>query len=172
MVRPRTFRPRKVILYDINGRPVLKANLARHKRVQIPDDSSPANWPLVPGDYKLFFPDSGSRMEFALKDVRLKKGKIAECGQASACPMCKGRMFGQLRLAAAVLNRSVIALCLLWAGQIGWAADLMPRQVLTHADGERFWVAQSTKSLVRRNRLHYPLRSAPGRGWEVATTYP
>jgi hypothetical protein len=71
-----TLRPRRVILYDANGRPVLKANLSLDKRVQIPGDPNTQNWPLVPGDYKLFFPDSGSRMEFSLKDVRLNKGKV------------------------------------------------------------------------------------------------
>ena len=71
-----SLRPRKVILYDVNGRPVLRASLSQVRKVQMVDESNSANWPLVPGDYKLFFPDSGSRMEFALKDVRLKKGKI------------------------------------------------------------------------------------------------
>jgi hypothetical protein len=73
-----SLRPRRVILYDANGRPVLVADLSLtlQKRVPIPDETNTNNWPLVPGDYKLFFPDSGSRMEFSLKDVRLNKGKI------------------------------------------------------------------------------------------------
>jgi hypothetical protein len=71
-----TLRPRKVILYEANGRPVLKAELSQDKKVQVPNEPDPNRWPLVPGDYKLFFPDSGSRMEFSLKDVRLNKGKV------------------------------------------------------------------------------------------------
>ena len=67
-----TLRPRRVVLYDRDGRPVLQAQLAKDTRVQVPDEP-PANWPLVAGDYKLFFPDSGSSMEFTLKDVRLYK---------------------------------------------------------------------------------------------------
>lgn len=67
-----SLRPRKVILYDSNGRPVLKADLSMDKPVQVAD-ARPADWPVVAGDYKLFFPDSGSRMEFSLKDVSLFK---------------------------------------------------------------------------------------------------
>jgi outer membrane lipoprotein-sorting protein len=67
-----TLRPRRVILYDSNGRPVLKADMSMDRKVQVPD-TNPNDWPLVPGDYKLFFPDSGSRMEFSMKDVRLYK---------------------------------------------------------------------------------------------------
>lgn len=68
----RTLRPRRVIIYDANGRPVLQADLSMDKKVQAPEED-PANWPLIAGDYKLFFPDSGSRMEFMLKDVMLHK---------------------------------------------------------------------------------------------------
>lgn len=72
-----TLRPRRVILYDGNGRPVLRAALSMDKPVRMPQ-GKPADWPLVPGDYKLFFPDSGSRMEFTLNDVALqhKVGRI------------------------------------------------------------------------------------------------
>lgn len=67
-----TLRPRRVTLYDANGRPVLKASLSMDVRVQMPSGSSD-DWPVMPGDYKLFFPDSGSTMEFSLKDVRLQR---------------------------------------------------------------------------------------------------
>lgn len=72
-----TLRPRRVILYDARGRPVLRADLSHDTRVRVPDQS-PNDWPLVPGDYKLFFPDSGSRMEFTFRDVRLynKPGRV------------------------------------------------------------------------------------------------
>jgi hypothetical protein len=67
-----TLRPRRVILYDPNGRPVLKAELSSDKQVAV-EDQPQSDWPSVAGDYKLFFPDSGSRMEFSLKDVRRSK---------------------------------------------------------------------------------------------------
>jgi len=67
-----TLRPRRVVLYDLEGRPVLDARLSKDVKVTV-DGQGATNWPLVAGDYKLFFPDSGSRMEFTLKDVRLEK---------------------------------------------------------------------------------------------------
>ena len=72
-----TLRPRRIILYDQHGRPVLRAALSLDKHVRMAE-GKPADWPLVPGDYKLFFPDSGSRMEFSLNDVALehKVGRV------------------------------------------------------------------------------------------------
>ena len=67
-----THRPRRVVLYDANGRAVLRADLSMDTKVQVPGED-PKDWPVVAGDYKLFFPDSGSRMEFTMKDVRLYK---------------------------------------------------------------------------------------------------
>lgn len=79
-----TLRPRRVILYDADGRPVLRAALLMDKRVDV-GEGAPGDWPLAPGDYKLFFPDSGSRMEFSLKDVRLERkiGRIVLPNAAS-----------------------------------------------------------------------------------------
>lgn len=68
----KTVRPRQVILYDADGRPVLRAKLSYDMRVEVPD-RVPEQWPLVAGDFKLFFPDSGSHMEFTFTDVRLYK---------------------------------------------------------------------------------------------------
>ena len=65
-------RPRRVILYDANGRAVLRADLSMDTKVQVPGED-PKTWPVMAGDYKLFFPDSGSRMEFTVKDARLYK---------------------------------------------------------------------------------------------------
>ena len=68
----RSKRPRRIFLYDVNGRPVLQADLSMDVRVQVPD--APQNtWPIVPGDYKLFFPDSGSKMEFTVTEALLYK---------------------------------------------------------------------------------------------------
>lgn len=65
-------RPRRVVLYDPDGRPVVAAQLSHDVRVQVPGED-PAGWPVMAGNFELFFPDSGSRMEFTLKDVRLYK---------------------------------------------------------------------------------------------------
>jgi hypothetical protein len=72
-----TLRPRWVVLYDVTGKPVLKADLSHDVKVRVPDQPGD-RWPVMAGDYKLFFPDSGSRMEFTLKDVRLytKPGRV------------------------------------------------------------------------------------------------
>lgn len=67
-----THRPRRVILYDADGRAVLRADLSMYTRVQVPQED-PKGWPEMAGDFKLFFPDSGSRMEFTMTDVRLYK---------------------------------------------------------------------------------------------------
>jgi hypothetical protein len=67
-----TLRPRRVMLYDADGRPAVDARLSNDVRVQVPNVPA-ANWPMVAGDFRLFFPDSGSRMEFTLRDVRLYK---------------------------------------------------------------------------------------------------
>lgn len=66
-----TLLPRKVLLYDANGRPILRANLSNHKAVQT-DAEPPARRPVIATDYQLFFPDSGSRMTLRLSDMRLQ----------------------------------------------------------------------------------------------------
>jgi len=68
-----TKQPRRVLLYDSNGRNVLRADLSMPTKVQL--EGTPQNqWPTMPGDYKLFFPDSGSRLEFTLTEPKLNNG--------------------------------------------------------------------------------------------------
>jgi hypothetical protein len=67
-----TLRPRRVVLYDANGKPVLDARLSNDLHVRVPNEPV-AGGPLVAGNFRLFFPDSASRMEFTLKDVQLFK---------------------------------------------------------------------------------------------------
>lgn len=67
-----TLRPRRVILYDADGRPVLYARLSHDMTVRDPERPA-GEGPMIAGDYRLFFPDSGSRMEFTFTDVRLYK---------------------------------------------------------------------------------------------------
>jgi hypothetical protein len=68
----KTIRPRRVVVYAEEGRPVLDAELAHDLRVSVPN-VPPDSWPMVVADYRLFFPDNGSHMEFSLKDVMLFK---------------------------------------------------------------------------------------------------
>jgi hypothetical protein len=67
-----TLRPRRIVIYDFDGQPRLDAHLTSDKPVQSPEIPQ-AQWPLVAGDFKLFFPADGSHMEFTLKDIRLFK---------------------------------------------------------------------------------------------------
>jgi hypothetical protein len=67
-----TKRPIKVFLFDDNGRIVLSARLDKHKPVEVPGLAK-EQWPVVATDYRLSFPDSGSRMHLVLDDVRLKR---------------------------------------------------------------------------------------------------
>lgn len=71
-----TKRPRFVLLYDANGRVALRADLSLFK--QVPLEGQPkAQWPWVPTDYKLMFPDSGSTMEFTLSDDMVLRNGVA-----------------------------------------------------------------------------------------------
>ena len=71
-----TKRPTRIALFDANGRPVLHALLTKHKAVEL-QDVAKAEWPVVPGVYRLFFPESGSRLTLELGDVALtSSGRI------------------------------------------------------------------------------------------------
>lgn len=66
-----TLLPRKVLLFDRNGRVVLRANLSAHQAVEI--DGKPQNeWPKVATAYDLLFPDTGSSMNVRLSDMVVK----------------------------------------------------------------------------------------------------
>ncbi len=66
-----TKRPRRVLLYDPHGRVVLRGDLGAYR--QLPVEGQPkAQWPTVPGDYKLRFPDSGSRLQFTFDSAELR----------------------------------------------------------------------------------------------------
>jgi hypothetical protein len=70
-----TLLPRKVILYDDNGRAVLIAQVSDFDRL-----GSGTAAPLVPTRYDLFFPDTGSKMSFVLRDEVLTKNGIPHPG--------------------------------------------------------------------------------------------
>jgi hypothetical protein len=67
-----TLRPRRIVIYDFEGQPKLDARLTSDKPVESPGIPQ-SQWPVVAGDFKLYFPDDGSHMEFTLKDIRLYK---------------------------------------------------------------------------------------------------
>ena len=68
----RTKLPTRVMLYDVNGRVVLRAELGDHKAVEV-KDLPRAQWPKVANSFRLFFPDNGTRMELDLREVMLDK---------------------------------------------------------------------------------------------------
>src|SRR5262249_24483323 len=59
--------PKAVLLYDADGRVILRAYLADHQPVRT-DDVPREQWPMVATSYRLFFPDSGSVVQFSLKE--------------------------------------------------------------------------------------------------------
>ena len=63
-------RPKLIRLYDANGRVVLSATFGQFRRVEI-EKLLRDQWPEVAGDYKLTFPENGSRIEFTLDVIRL-----------------------------------------------------------------------------------------------------
>jgi hypothetical protein len=64
------YLPVKVLLYDENGRVVLRANLSEHQPVKI-EGVAAEKWPKVATNYDLFFPDSRSKMSIKLSDMSL-----------------------------------------------------------------------------------------------------
>ena len=68
----KTKLPERVLLYDENGRVVVRADLSNHKPVE--SGGRPrGEWPQVANSYRLFFPDNGTRMELDLREVMLDK---------------------------------------------------------------------------------------------------
>jgi hypothetical protein len=64
-----TFLPRKIMLFDANGRVLLHALLDGHKAIE-------ENGPKVATSYRMFFPDNGSKMTITIDDLRFSKGQI------------------------------------------------------------------------------------------------
>jgi hypothetical protein len=72
--------PRRVFLFDADGRVVLRAKLSGHEPVELPE-VAPEKWPKVARRYELFFPDTGSTMTFELSEVAPdSKGVLARRG--------------------------------------------------------------------------------------------
>jgi hypothetical protein len=74
-----TKRPTKVILFDENGRVQLRANLSLHQQVDVQEENlPPERRPWVATQYRLYFPENGSKMSFDLSDVRPSKGGVPD----------------------------------------------------------------------------------------------
>ena len=65
-------RPTRVMLYDADGRVVVRAELSGHRAVEV-KGLARERWPVVAGEYRLYFPDNGTRMELDLREVMLNK---------------------------------------------------------------------------------------------------
>jgi hypothetical protein len=64
-----TFLPRQVMLFDANGRVVLRALLDGHKPVV-------DGGPKVATLYRLLFPDSGSKLSIQVEELAFSKGQV------------------------------------------------------------------------------------------------
>lgn len=67
----RTKRPKLVLLFDENGRVLVRAYLEEHRRVEV-DGKAEGQWPWVATRYRLFFPESGSKITLQLREMRLE----------------------------------------------------------------------------------------------------
>jgi hypothetical protein len=66
-----TKRPKMVLLFDENGRVVLRAYLYDHQQVEVAGRAR-EQWPWVAARYRLFFPDSGSKITLTLRDMQIQ----------------------------------------------------------------------------------------------------
>jgi hypothetical protein len=76
-----TLRPDRVLLYDPNGRVVLRAKLGMYEQAET-EGAPKSDWPWIARDYKLDFPDTGSTMEITLYEngALLHKGRLPTDG--------------------------------------------------------------------------------------------
>jgi hypothetical protein len=66
-----TKRPTRVLLYDPNGRVVLRATLEDFKQIEV-EGVPKERWPWLARVYRLSFPDSGSKITISLDEVLLR----------------------------------------------------------------------------------------------------
>jgi hypothetical protein len=66
----KTYLPVKVIIYDFDGRVLVRANLTNHRPLEVPNQSK-ENWPRIASNYSLMFPQSKSTMVLKLSDMAL-----------------------------------------------------------------------------------------------------
>jgi len=68
-----TLHPTLILLFDPDGRVLLRAWLSDFKPVRIADVPED-QWPTVATHYRLFFPQTGTKMSFSLSDVSRSHG--------------------------------------------------------------------------------------------------
>ncbi|HEV8608304.1 MAG TPA: hypothetical protein VGQ99_23420 [Tepidisphaeraceae bacterium] len=66
----KSYLPLKVILYDVNGRVLVRANLTNHRAVEVANLPQ-EKWPRIATSYSLLFPESKSTMVLKLSDLAL-----------------------------------------------------------------------------------------------------
>jgi hypothetical protein len=71
----KTLRPTVVVLFDDEGRAIARAYLSDHKPLPV-EGLAPADWPTVPGTFRLFFPDTGSRVMLRLDEAKLTNNGV------------------------------------------------------------------------------------------------
>jgi hypothetical protein len=67
--------PRLVVLFDENGRVVLRTFLSEHQPVEV-EGAAREDWPRVARRFELYFPDTGTTMSLQLSDVELRRGPV------------------------------------------------------------------------------------------------
>lgn len=70
-----TKRPTVVLLFDADGRVQLRAYLSKYQQVDA-EDVPAAERPWVATNYRLYFPETGTKMSFELNDVRLQRNGV------------------------------------------------------------------------------------------------
>jgi hypothetical protein len=74
-----TLLPGLVLLFDANGRVVLRAHLLNYQPLPI-DGLPPDRWPEIATQYNLRFPDTGSTMQFTLSQQAISKNGVPRPG--------------------------------------------------------------------------------------------
>ena len=67
-----TLLPVLVMLYDPDGRVVVRAELRNHRAVEV-EGLPRERWPRVASEFRLFFPENGTRMELDLREMMLNR---------------------------------------------------------------------------------------------------
>lgn len=74
-----TLLPQRVLLFDETGRLALRAQLSSHEPVPVAGVEK-EKWPKIPTIYDLYFPDTGSKMQFMLREQVLAKSGVPHEG--------------------------------------------------------------------------------------------
>jgi hypothetical protein len=72
-------RPMLVVLFDHDGRIILRAYLSKHLPVRV-EGLPEEQWPVMATEYSLFFPENKTKLSFSLKDVVLERKGIPNDG--------------------------------------------------------------------------------------------